>query len=180
MHWSTWQPGDVRMGVSITWDAIFQQWYWFIAATAVLVVVVGAFALLKQKSKAPLERANIVADGRNWTWTGRIDLAHTKSAEDFVLRVEETRVVNSPVGLEHREIRWRKATLDEAKAVMVSYHVQRNLLMSVNFVVSAPTETKRTSNGRGNNEEAELKKAEVPEVQAEGHEVQLPAGSSGD
>jgi hypothetical protein len=52
--------------------------------------------------------------------------------------------------------------------------------MSANFVVSAPTETKRTSNGRGNNEEAELKKAEVPEVQAERHEVQLPAGSSGD
>ena len=97
-----------------------------------------------------------------------------------MLRVEETRVVNSPVGVEHREIRWRKATLDEAKAVMVSYHVQRNLLMSANFVVSAPTETKRTSNGRGNNEDAELKKAEVPEVQTEGHEVQLPAGSSGD
>ena len=111
------------MGDYLTWDAIFQQWHWFVAAAAVLVVVVGAFALLKQKSKAPLERANIVADGRNWTWTGRIDLAHTKSAGDFLLRVEETRVVNSPVGVEHREIRWRKATLDEAKTVMVSYHV---------------------------------------------------------
>ena len=97
-----------------------------------------------------------------------------------MLRVEETRVVNSPVGVEHREIRWRKATLDEAKTVMVSYHVQRKLAMAANFIVSAPTETKRISNSRGNNEEAELKKPEVPEVQAEGHEVQLPAGSSVD
>ena len=167
------------MGDSITWDAIFQQWYWFVAAAAVLVVVVGVFALLKAKSKAPLERANIVADGKDWTWTGRIDLAHPKSAEDFVLRVEETRVVNSPVGLEHREIRWRGATLEEAKTVMVSYHVQRNLAMTANLVVSAPSETKRTSNGRGNNEGAELKKAEVPGKRAEGHEVPLRAGSSG-
>jgi hypothetical protein len=97
-----------------------------------------------------------------------------------VLRVEETRVVNSPVGLEHREIRWRGATLEEAKTVMVSYHVQRNLAMTANFVVSAPNETKRTSNGRGNNEEAKLIKAEVPGVRAEGHEVQLAPGSSGD
>ena len=144
------------------------------------MVVVGVFALLKPKSKSPLEKANFVADSKDWIWTGRIDLTDPKSAGDFVLRVEETRVVNSPVGVEHREIRWRKATLDEAKTVMVSYHVQRKLAMAANFVVSAPTETKRISNSRGNNEEAELKKPEVAEVQAEGPEVQLPAGSSVD
>jgi hypothetical protein len=168
------------MGDYLTWDAIFQQWHWFVAAAAVLVVAVGVFALVKPKSKVQLEKANLVADGKEWIWTGRIDLTDPKSAGDFLLRVEETRVVNSPVGVEHREIRWRKATLDEAKTVMVSYHVQRKLAMAANFVVSAPTEPKRISNGRGNNEEAELKKPEVPEVQAEGHEVQLPAGSSGD
>ena len=168
------------MGDSITWDAIFQQWYWFVAAAAVLVVVVGVFALLKPKSKVQFEKVNFVGDSKDWIWTGRIDLNDPKSAGDFVLRVEETRVVNSPVGVEHREIRWRGATLDEAKTVMVSYHVQRNLAMIANFVVSAPTETKRISNSRGNNEEAELKKPEVPEVQAEGPEVQLPAGSSVD
>jgi hypothetical protein len=168
------------LGDNITWDAIFQQWPWFVAAGAVLAVAVGVFALLKPKSKVQFERAKVVADGKDWTWTGRIDLAHPKSAKDFVLRVEETRVVNSPVGLEHREIRWRGATLDEAKTVMVSYHVQRNLAMTANFVVSAPSETKRTSNGRGNNEGAELKRAEAPGVRAEGHEAQLRAGSSGD
>ena len=165
---------------NLTWDAIFQQWHWFVAAAAVLVVAVGVFALVKPKSKVQFEKANFVGDSKDWIWTGRIDLTDPKSAGDFVLRVEETRVVNSAVGVEHREIRWRKATLDEAKTVMVSYHVQRKLAMAANFVVSAPTETKRISNSRGNNEEAEIKKPEVPEVQAEGPEVQLPAGSSVD
>ena len=52
--------------------------------------------------------------------------------------------------------------------------------MTANFVVSAPSETKRTPNGGGNNKQAELKKAKVPGVRAEGHEMQLPARSSGD
>jgi hypothetical protein len=64
-----------------------------------------------------------------------------------VLQVEETRITNSPGGVERREIRWRKATLDEAKMVLVSYHAQRKLLMTANFVVGTPTETGR--NGRG-------------------------------
>ena len=70
-----------------------------------------------------------------------------------MLQVEETRITNSPGGVEHREIRWRKATLDEAKMVLVSYHAQRKLLMTANFVVSAPSETSR--NGQG--EKGELK-----------------------
>ena len=64
-----------------------------------------------------------------------------------MLQVEETRITNSPGGVERREIRWRKATLDEAKMVLVSYHAQRKLLMTANFVVGTPTETGR--NGRG-------------------------------
>jgi hypothetical protein len=74
------------MGDSITWNAIFQQWHWFVAAAAILAVFVGVFALLKPKSKVQFERANVAADGKDWTWTGRIDLANPKSAEDFVLQ----------------------------------------------------------------------------------------------
>jgi hypothetical protein len=58
--------------------------------------------------------------------------------------------------VEHREIRWRKATLDEAKMVLVSYHAQRNLLMSANFIVSAPSGTKRDANGQGEKQDAEM------------------------
>ena len=76
-----------------------------------------------------------------------------------MLQVEETRIVNSPSGVEHREIRWRRAALDEGKMVLVSYHAQRNLLMSPNFIVSAPTRAKQSANGQAEMLDAELKDA---------------------
>jgi hypothetical protein len=48
-------------------------------------------------------------------------------------------------GVEHREIRWRKATLDEAKTVIVGYHAQRNLAMTANFIVSSSIRRKSDS-----------------------------------
>lgn len=60
-------------------------------------------------------------------------------------------------GVEHREIRWRKATLDEAKTVLVSYHAQRNLTMTANFIVSSPTMMRRNSDGRSEHQEIQVK-----------------------
>ena len=74
-----------------------------------------------------------------------------------MLQVEETRIVKSPGGVEHREIRWRRATLDEVKMVLVSYHAQRNLLMSPNYTVNAPTRTKQSANGQAETPDAKLK-----------------------
>ena len=69
-------------------------------------------------------------------------------------------------GVEHREIRWRKATLDEAKAVVVAYHAQRNLAMTANFIVSNNDPRKFRV------EERQLKSSPVkegqPEVKSEG------------
>jgi hypothetical protein len=56
---------------------------------------------------------------------------------NFILQAEDTRIVESLGGVEHREIRWRKATLDEAKTVVVAYHGQRNLTMAANFIVNS-------------------------------------------
>jgi hypothetical protein len=58
-------------------------------------------------------------------------------------------------GVEHREIRWRRATLDEAKTVLVSYHAQRNLTMTANFIVSSPTAMRRNSDGRNEHQESQ-------------------------
>jgi hypothetical protein len=88
--------------------------------------------------------------------TGRIDLVDPHSNGEFALQVEETQTVNSPGGVEHREIRWRRATLDEAKMVLVAYHAQRNLLMAANFIVSAPPKTKQSTNGQTENPVAKL------------------------
>jgi hypothetical protein len=127
----------------MTWDAIVEQWPWFSAAAGVLVVVVGLVIVLKPKSKRHLKTTSSAADNEGWILTGRIDFVDHHSVGDLMLQVEETRIANSPGGVEHREIRWRRATLNEAKIVLVSYHAQRKLLMTANFVVNAPTETSR-------------------------------------
>jgi len=144
------------MGDGMTWDAILQQWPWFAAAAGLFVVFVVVFALYKPKPKRQPEKSDVAADKRAWVLTGRIDFVDPRSLGELVLQVEETRIVNSPGGVEHREIRWRRATLDEAKMVLVSYHAQRNLTMSANFIVSAPSGTKRDANGQSDKQDVEL------------------------
>src|SRR6476660_7682908 len=109
---------------------------------------IGLLILLKPKSKHQPKTTGNASDSKEWVLTGRIDFVDPRSAGELVLQVEETRIVNRPSGVEHREIRWRRATLDEGKMVLVSYHAQRNLLMSANFTVSAPTRTKQSANGQ--------------------------------
>jgi hypothetical protein len=77
-----------------------------------------------------------------WTPTGRIDFLNPQS-DNFILQAEDTRIVDSMGGVEHREIRWRKATLDEAKTVVVAYHSQPNLAMTASFIVSSPSSDTR-------------------------------------
>ena len=136
----------------LTWDAMLQAWPWFGAAAVVFMVAVGSFIALKPKPKRQPE-----TDKMGWTLTGRIDLADPQSVGALVLEVEETRISVSPSGVEHREIRWRSATLPEAKMVLESYHAQQNLLMSATFMATAPTGMKRKVNGQVQSIETELK-----------------------
>ena len=41
--------------------------------------------------------------------------------------------------------------------VLVSYHAQRNLLMSANFIVSAPSRAKQSGNGQTETPDGKLK-----------------------
>jgi hypothetical protein len=152
------------------WDAITAQWPWFSPA-GVLLVFVGVFAGYSfykpkphngRKSNAAQSNA---ADQRGWIPTGRIDFVDPQSIGVFTLQAEETRIVESLGGMEHREIRWRKATLEEAKTVLVSYHAQRNLTMTANLVVSAPTVMRRNTDGRSENQDAQRKKNEASDSQ---------------
>jgi hypothetical protein len=144
-------------GMAITWEAVFEQWPWFAGAAGVLVVVVGLLILRKPKTKP--QPTGSATDSRGWVLTGRIDFVDPRSAGELLLQVEETRIINNPSGIEHREIRWRRATLDEGKMVLVSYHAQRNLLMSASFIVSAPIRTKQNANGQAEALKAGLKSA---------------------
>jgi hypothetical protein len=138
-------------------DAILQTWPWFGAAAVVFVVAVGLFIALKPKLKRQPETAVDAADKMGWTLTGRIDLADPQSVGALVLEMEETRISMSPSGVEHREIRWRRATLPEAKMVLESYHAQQNLAMSATFTATAPAGTKRRVNEQAESMETELK-----------------------
>jgi hypothetical protein len=114
-----------------------------------------AFIALKPKPKR--QTAGDAAEKMGWTLTGRIDLADPQSVGALVLEVEETRISESPSGVEHREIRWRRATLPEAKMVLESYHAQQNLPMSASFMATALAGTKRKANGQTESIETELR-----------------------
>ena len=141
----------------LTWDAILQAWPWFAAAAAVFVVAVGLFIAVKPKHKRQPETTADAADKMEWTLTRRIDLTDPQSVGAFVVEVEEIRISTSPTGVEHREVRWRKATLPEAKMVLESYHAQQNLSMSATFPATAPAGTTRNENGQAESLEPELK-----------------------
>ena len=139
------------------WETIPDQWIW-LSAAAVFVVFVAAIAARSLSKTKPHDKTKSHAVAQNgWTATGRIDFVDPQSKGDFVLQVEETRIVDTMGGVEHREIRWRRATLDEAKTVLVSYHAQRNLTLTANFIVSSPTLLRRSSNGRTEHQEIQVK-----------------------
>jgi hypothetical protein len=131
--------------------------HWFAAAAGVIIVVIGPLILIRPKPKRKANTTGSNADSKEWVLTGRIDFVDPHSAGELVLQVEETRIVNSPSGVEHREIRWRRAILDEGKMVLVSYHAQRNLLMSPNYTVSASTNTRQNTNGQAGTADTKLK-----------------------
>jgi hypothetical protein len=144
-------------------NAIADQWLWFSAA-AVLVVLVGLLAAYKFYKAKPYKPIQHKQDG--WTPTGRVDFIDPQSTGNFSLQAEDTRIVDSVGGVEHREIRWRKATLDEARTVVVAFHAQRNLATTANFIVSAPI---RRGSGIDNEQQETLPgKDESPDGKTQG------------
>jgi hypothetical protein len=139
------------------WDTISDQWLWIGAAAVLVIFVVALAARSLRKPKQHDKTKFNSADQNGWLPTGRIDFVDPQSIGDFILQVEETRIVDSVSGVERREIRWRRATLDEAKTVLVAYHTQRNLTMTANFIVSSPTAMWRNTEGRDEHQEIQVK-----------------------
>ncbi len=86
---------------------------------------------------------------RDWLPTGRIDFAtHIKAdakgseqPSEFKLLVEESRIVESVAGNENLEIKWRFATLKEAKALVTQHH----RYLSENSLVKSLSESSESS-----------------------------------
>jgi hypothetical protein len=111
-------------------DAGGSSMFW-LGLAVVLVVAIAGYFLTRRAGVAPSpvgEGAKVVHD---WIPTGRIDFggpSMNASAADtpgsFILQAEEIRLLVSISGIERKEIRWRKATLNEAKRVVNVFHRQ--------------------------------------------------------
>ncbi len=151
------------------WDTISDQWPWFIAAglVVVLLAVFAAYRFARSTSRA---KTTVATEKKQngWRPTGRIDFVSTAPAGNFMLQVEDTRIVDSIGGVERREIRWRSPTLDEVKSVLASYHVQRKLVMTPSYVVSASNAIRRDPDLGDQPQNVQLGHDDTPETKPAG------------
>jgi hypothetical protein len=103
---------------------------WVILAIAATGAIAGglmmAFGFRKAEHK-PQAFGQI--DGvlkQDWTRTGNIDFhaaaLESSSPQPLTLRVEEKRVTQNAMGQDVIELRWRLATLDEAKELVICWN----------------------------------------------------------
>jgi len=133
-------------------DMITNQWFW-LGAAGFFIVLLGLLLLRHNIRRSAFQvEAQNQQDG--WTPTGRIDFSGSTDGDQnsmgtFLLQAEDTRIVNSIGGVDRREIRWRRATLKEAKKVVLTYHAQLDLATTPALVVSSPGSAARSDLGNG-------------------------------
>jgi hypothetical protein len=78
----------------------------------------------------------------DWTPTGKIDFrvtdADSASPQPMMLRVEEIRLVENALGQEIAQLRWRLATLEEAKDLVACWNGARAAELQQSNMVSPP------------------------------------------
>jgi hypothetical protein len=111
-------------------DAGASSMFWIGLAILSIIAVVGYLVTrLAGTAPLPVEHGGKVI--HDWMPTGRIDFAGPSmdaSAADtpasFYLQAEDVRFLISFSGIERKELRWRRATLNEAKKVVNIFHRQ--------------------------------------------------------
>jgi hypothetical protein len=63
---------------------------------------------------------------QDWTRTGKIDFhvaaPNSTKPQQLILRVEEKKIIENPMGEDVVQLRWRFATVDEAKEVVICWN----------------------------------------------------------
>ena len=100
---------------------------WVIVATGVSVGGLIMMFGFRRTDQKPVAFGQIVgALKRDWMRTGNIDFLasalESSSPQPLRLRVEEKRVTESAVGQDVVELRWRLATLEEGKELVVCWN----------------------------------------------------------
>jgi hypothetical protein len=103
---------------------------WVIIAIAAVGVIAGGLIMafgFRKTGQKPAAYGHV--DGvlkQDWTRTGNIDfhaaVLESVSPQPLTLRVEEKRVTENAMGQDVVELRWRLATLDEAKELVVCWN----------------------------------------------------------
>jgi hypothetical protein len=111
-------------------DAGASPVFWLALAAVLVIAVVGYLVARRAGVGAPTagDAGKVISD---WTPTGRIDFTGPSmdattadTPASFHLQAEDIRLLVSFSGIERKEIRWRKATLSEAKKVVNVFHRQ--------------------------------------------------------
>jgi hypothetical protein len=105
------------------------------ATVGVVIMVLG----LRKKEQKPLAVESI--DGvlkQDWTRTGNIDF-HAASLEStappiLILRVEERKITETAMAQDVVELRWRSASLTEAKEVVACWNARSELKVPDNLL----------------------------------------------
>lgn len=111
-------------------DAAASQVFW-LGLAAVLVIALAGYFLARRAVANSAPRGEEVTVIHDWIPTGRIDFAGPSmgagagdTPASYHLQAEDIRLCVSVSGIERKEIRWRKATLNEAKRVVNIFHRQ--------------------------------------------------------
>jgi len=110
---------QLQLGTPFSWGVI----------AIISLVVAGAMIVYLVRTKEQKTAAFDDVGGvlkLDWTRTGRIDFhvssANSAGPQQLLLRVEEKKIIENPMGENVVQLRWRLATLDEAKEVVVCWN----------------------------------------------------------
>ena len=134
-------------------DAGASSIFW-IGLALILVIALIGYLVTRRASvdrSAVGEEVKVVHD---WMPTGRIDFAGPSmdantadTPASFYLQAEDIRLLISFSGIERKEIRWRKATLNEAKRVVNIFH--RQMAKGSDRITKNTTSATASSEGEG-------------------------------
>ena len=96
-----------------------------LVSSAIAAIALLSAYISPHLKKEPEETVPAMSE---WRPTGKIDFHSPEPPKEhnvpaaFFLRIEDYRSAESISGVEHMEIRWRNATLAEAKSVLTAHH----------------------------------------------------------
>jgi hypothetical protein len=95
-------------------------------AVAAAMIAYGIYAIRKKDEPDPSYSGVSGTLKEDWARTGNIDFhvgaLESASPQQFILRVEERKIMENSMGQEVTQFRWRLATIEEAKEVVACWN----------------------------------------------------------